>query len=272
MSVCFPRLPIPRNLCKIRLTVHAEVNAEIQSVSLSVFRFSSPWTRLWVLGQMGLARLSLSRLPDAEFWKLCGSGTGEGFTPRPNWGVWAILAVWPDEATARGRVAEAPVFRRWRAKSTESWTVFLSPLSSRGQWSGVEPFRADLSGTIDGPLAALTRATIRTRILLRFWGRVPGISAVIGQDPNVAFKIGIGEVPWLHQVTFSIWPDAASMAHFARGDGPHGRAICAVRQGDWFAEELYARFAVTGSTGQWGGRDTLTKSSNTLEFQPKDAA
>lgn len=208
---------------------------------------------------MALARLSFARLPQAEFWKLCGSGTGEGFTPRPNWGVWAILAVWPDEATARDRVAEAPVFRRWRAKAAESWTVFLSPLSSRGQWSGVEPFRAEMSGPSEGPMAALTRATIRTRILLRFWGRVPGISAVIGADPNVAFKIGIGEVPWLHQVTFSIWPDAASMAAFARGDGPHGRAIRAVRDEGWFKEELYARFHILGESGSWGGTSPIAK-------------
>ena len=76
---------------------------------------------------------------------------------------------------------------------------------------------------------------------------------MIGSDPNVAFKIGIGEVPLLHQVTFSIWPDAASMAHFARGDGPHGRAITAVRDEGWFAEELYARFSIVQDWGTWGG-------------------
>ena len=70
---------------------------------------------------------------------------------------------------------------------------------------------------------------------------------------SVAFKIGIGEVPLLHQVTFSVWPDAASMAAFARADGPHARAIRAVREGDWFSEELYARFHLIGTTGQWQG-------------------
>ena len=49
------------------------------------------------------------------------------------------------------------------------------------------------------------------------------------------FKIGIGEVPLLQQVTFSIWPDTASMAAFARADGPHARAIRAVREGGWFS-------------------------------------
>ena len=110
-----------------------------------------------------------------------------------------------------------------------------------------------------GPLAALTRATIKPRILRRFWSRVPDISDVIGNDPNVLFKIGIGEVPWLHQITFSIWPDTASMAAFARRDGPHARAIKAVRDGQWFREELYARFRIAGESGTWGGASPLER-------------
>ncbi len=47
------------------------------------------------------------------------------------------------------------------------------------------------------------------------------------------------------------------MARFARGDTPHGRAIAAVRAGDWFAEELYARLAVTAVEGTWRGRGPL---------------
>ena len=245
----------------------------MQTVSLSLFRFDGIAARLWVLAQMGAARIAFARMPDVGFWKLCGSGTGEGFTPRPNWGVWAILAAWPDEATARRNVGEAGVYKRWRKRARESWTVYLDPISVRGQWSGKAPFLAELAPEGDErSLAVLTRASLKPSKILRFWNRVPDISSVIGADPNVMFKIGIGELPLLHQVTFSIWPDAGSMAKFARGDGPHGRAICAVREGDWFAEELYARFAVTGSDGQWGGRDPLTKSLNPLNFQPKDAA
>ena len=237
--------------------------AAIQTVSLSLFRFSSVTSRLWVLGQMGAARLSFQKIPQARFWKLCGSGTGEGFTPVPNTAVWAILAVWDDEETARTQTEGAPVFRRWRAKANESWTVFLSPTSVRGHWSGKEPFVAGPQSASEGhvgPLAALTRATIKPSTAAQFWRRVPDISTVIGADPNVLFKIGIGEVPLLHQVTFSIWPDAKTMAAFARDvNGPHAKAIQAVRDGRWFREELYARFAVTGTTGTWGGRDPLAR-------------
>lgn len=244
----------------------------MQTVTLSLFRFAPGLPRLWVLGQMALARIAFARLPGVRFWKLCGSGTGEGFTPLPNLGVWAILAVWDNEDEARKSVAEAGVYRRWTEHATETMTLFMRPASVRGHWSGTTPFVAQDHNAPPGRLAALTRATVRPGKLWKFWGRVPDISAVIGEDPNVLFKIGIGEVPMLHQVTFSVWPDAAAMAHFARGDGPHGRAIKAVRDEGWFREELYARFHILGSSGLWNGRDPLNPDGVNATAMTKDAA
>lgn len=230
-----------------------------QVVSLSFYSFDALPAQLWAFAQMGFARLPLSRTPDIGFWKLCGSGSGEGFTPRPNLGVYAILATWPDLETAKKRIAASPVFKRYRAHADECWTVYLSTDSVRGAWSGQAPFDAGEPKDIasNQPLAVLTRATIKPRTFARFWGRVPNISKVIGTDPNVLFKIGIGEVPFLHQITFSIWPDAATMAGFAR-HGPHAAAIKAVREQDWFSEELYARFHVLSEDGTWGGTSPLS--------------
>lgn len=228
----------------------------MQTISLSFYRFARPLDRAWALAMMAAARRPLARTPGLGFHKLCGSGSGEGFTPVPNTGVYAILGVWQDLATAQRQTAAAPVFARYRARATECWQLFLRPLAVRGRWSGTVPFTA-VADAGDGPLAALTRASVRLRDARRFWRHEPAISRAIGADPNVRFKIGIGELPLLHQVTVSVWPDAASMAAFARADGPHARAIAAVRAGDWFAEELYARFRVVGHAGRWHGRDPL---------------
>ncbi|MFU8881120.1 MAG: spheroidene monooxygenase [Rhodobacterales bacterium] len=230
----------------------------MQTVSISFFRFSSMTNRLWALAMMGAARLSMPRVPDIGFWKLCGSGTGEGFTPLPNTAVYAILATWPDEQTARCQTADAAIYQRYRRRAAEDWTVFLSPTSARGLWSGIAPFEVS-EAPCPGPLAALTRATIKPSVALQFWRQVPDISQMIGSNRNVAFKIGIGEVPLLHQITFSIWPNKESMADFAQKDGPHAQAVRAVRKGDWFREELYARFRVLGDTGSWQGGSPLTK-------------
>ncbi len=230
----------------------------MQAVSLSFFRFDTVPARIWAFAMMGAARFALPKVPGIGFWKLCGSGTGEGFTPVPNTGVYAILATWADEATAREQVAQSDLWNRYRAHAAEDWTVFLSPTSARGEWSGVMPFDPDAEARRPGPLAALTRATVKPHVAAKFWGQVPKISDVIGSDPNVIFKIGIGEVPLLHQITFSIWPDTKTMADFARRPGgPHQGAIDAVREGLWFKEELYARFAVTGDMGTWGGASPL---------------
>lgn len=229
----------------------------MQTVTLSLHRFEPYLARLWVLGQMGAARLLLPRVPGIGSWKLCGSGVGEGFTPLPNTAVWAILATWDSEEAARHGVTHGKPFVAWRKRATECWTLYLQPSSARGAWAGEAPFVVE-DDRQSGPIAALTRATVRPAVALKFWERVPDISGVIGSDPNVAFKIGIGEVPWLHQVTFSIWPDEPSMANFARKDGPHARAIRAVRDGNWFREELYARFRILGDAGSWGGASPLS--------------
>ena len=225
----------------------------MQTVSLSFYRFATPLSRLWALTMMGAARMSLPRIVDLQFWKLCGSGTGEGFTPVPNTSVYAILAVWPDLGRAQQALKTETIFQRYRAKASENWTLFLTPYSARGAWSGETPFSEETPPDT-GPIAALTRATVRPVVAAQFWKRVPDISNVIGQDRNVLFKIGIGEVPLLQQITFSIWPDSRSMAEFARHNGPHAQAIRAVRDGKWFREELYARFRVADEIGSWDGQ------------------
>lgn len=213
---------------------------------------------------MILARRPLHQDPRLRFFKLCGSGTGEGFTPTPNLQVWAIMSAFDSEADARAVVAESPVWRRWRKRASEAWTIYLDPISARGFWAGTNPFQPSPDAQAgDGPLVALTRATVKLQSALKFWRRAPRISDSIGANPDVMFKIGIGEVPLLHQVTFSIWPNVKAMAAFARGETPHGRAIRSVREENWLDEELYARFRILGTEGSWEGRDPLSR--NVLE-------
>lgn len=205
---------------------------------------------------MGFARFTLRKIKGMQFHKLCGTGTGEGFSPKPNWGVYTLLATWPDAETARQALEKEAFFTRYRRHASESYTLFLRATSSRGQWSRRQPFEP-LGDSGPGPIAALTRARIKPSILLKFWRHVPNISAMIGRNPNVRFKIGMGEVPWLHQITFSIWPNERAMANFARKHGPHAKAIKDVRAGEWFAEELYARFEILEEIGTWEGTRPL---------------
>ncbi len=231
---------------------------ETPIVSISFFRMKTRANRAWAMWMMGQARLSLPRVPGIGFWKLCGSGKNEGFTPQAVPEVFAILCSWPDEATARAQTQSAAIFNRYRTRASESWTIYLETTSARGVWSGKSPFSASRKEQ-RGPLAALTRATVKPSRALKFWEQAPNVNKLIDGDPNVVFKIGIGEIPLLHQVTFSIWPDTSKMAEFARRSGPHADAIDAVRKGNWFAEELYARFAILGDAGSWNGASPLDR-------------
>ena len=209
---------------------------------------------------MQFARAKLRRIPGIGFHKLFGTGTGEGFTPVPNFGVYAVLATWPDLATARRAVAEEQAYRDYRGHACESATVFLETVSSRGRWDAGEPFPAE-GQRLDPaePIAVLTRATLKKRHVLAFWGRTPDISGTVREQTHLLFKMGLGEVPWFQQVTFSIWDDHDSMKAFAYASRTHGDAVRRVRENGWFKEELYARFRVLGFDGTWDGRRPLAR-------------
>ena len=230
-----------------------------QIVAISFFRFEGVFQKLWAFSQMGFARKKLKKIKQISFFKLFGSGIGEGFTPYPNTSVYAILSVWNNLGEAENNIEEREIYENYRTHSIENWTVFLSPISSKGYWDKTNPFKPNKNEfkKKDHMLAALTRATIKPKIMLKFWSKVPAISKVIGNDKNVVFKMGLGEIPWFHQVTFSIWPNAKTMADFARKDGPHAKAIKSVREGNWFSEELYARFEVKKAIGKWCGKSVI---------------
>ncbi|MGF1503289.1 MAG: spheroidene monooxygenase [Paracoccaceae bacterium] len=228
------------------------------AVSLSVFRFDGLGPKLWAFAQMPLARAPLARIPDLRFFKLFGTGGGESFRPRPNPAVWAILTAWPCAEIARTRLASEAVFRRWRDRAVEHLTVHLEPVRVRGAWDGRAPFAVPPGAASEPlPLAVLTRASIKPWKARAFWRDAPAIDDQTAHEPAILFKIGMGEVPWLRQVTFSIWSDADAMRRFAYAAPQHREAIAHVRAGDWFSEELFARFRVTGAEGRWLGRAPL---------------
>lgn len=227
-------------------------------VTLSLFRFEKPHHKLWAFIMMGFARPLLNLMPSLVFWKLLGSGTGEGFTPKPNWGVYAILCVWDETVAVEKTLKESRVFSRYHEMSTESVTIYLEPCATRGEWSGQTPFIAN-SKRDAGPVAVLTRATLKWHAMLQFWSQSPAISTKIGQNKDVLFKIGLGELPLRQQLTFSIWPDIKQMSEFAHQSDPHRSAIQKVRNGNWFKEELYARFNITAIDGSWSAFGTNSK-------------
>ena len=225
------------------------------TVTLTLFGYSGR-ERAWAFAQMGLARGRIARERGLRFWKLVGSGRGLGFSLRPNWSRYGLLAVWESAEAADAFFSSSPVAREYREHADEVWTVRLAPVAAHGAWSGANPFLPLAPRATGGPVAVLTRASIRWQRLAAFWSAVPEASRALESAGGLVASIGIGEAPFVRQATFSLWRTEADMQAFAYA-GAHRDVIRRTRDEGWYAEELFARFAPVASEGTWDGRDPV---------------
>ncbi|MCC7464946.1 MAG: hypothetical protein IT261_01675 [Saprospiraceae bacterium] len=226
--------------------------------TLSFFRFSTLQNRIWAFGQMQFAHPHFRKVPGLRFYKLMGSGREQGFNPFPDWGVYAQLAVWENEAAADHFFAQADIFQRYKAHAAEHWVLYLRPVKAKGLWSGQNPFEPYQQPEAGNPLlAVITRATIRKRRLINFWRYVPVSERPVSEAAGLIFTKGIGEAPLLQMATFSVWENEAALHQFAYQSPEHIGAIQRTRQLNWYKEEMFARFQPFRSLGTWGGRNPL---------------
>ncbi len=225
--------------------------------TLTVFTLR-PGHRRWALAQMGTAPAVLRRAPGLRFAKLLGSGARDGFGLWPNLHRYALLAVWESAAAAADFFAENPWWAAYQGRCRETWTAHLAPLRAHGRWDGQQPFGEPAGPAApEGPVAVLTRASIRLAKTPRFWRYVAPTSAALAEAPGVVLALGLGELPVVRQATFSVWASAAAMQQYAYHDARHREAMRLTRREDWYSEEMFARFRVLGAAGTVDGRDPL---------------
>lgn len=204
----------------------------------------------WAILRMGLDRISLWRMTGVQFWKLLGTGKGETFTPRDaDANRWGLLIVINQDDLAN--LEKSKLLERWRKKSVAQFMVELSPISVNGKWSGQNPFAncPKVDSNWEGPVAAITRARIKWRKNLLFWRSVPPVTTSLHSSTGLKAAIGIGEAPLGLQGTFSLWESAAAVREFAYRGEAHKAVIAATHRENWYAEELFGRFAVTKVEG-----------------------
>jgi hypothetical protein len=218
------------------------VDPDPSLVTLQVWRL--PAARV----PQALAR-SRRRVAGVAFSKTLG--TGSGYLPgQVDLTRWARLTTW----SAAG---PDPVAASWERHATESWRVDLRPLSSRGRWSGYAPFGSpDDLPSYDGRTAVLTRARLAPRRALAFWQAVPAVASQLDRAAGVRVAMAIGESPIGLQGTFSVWDSPTALRAFAHHDA-HREVVTRTSEVQWYAEELFARFAVLSSSGTLDGRDPL---------------
>ena len=203
---------------------------------------------------MALNRILLFWDKNVGFHKSLGVGKGETFTPRDADPLsWGLIAVVEDIET----FDRSPVISLWRKNSVSEFRAVLSPISSHGKWARKDPFGSELENADardsmkawNGQVVAITRARIKWHQNFRFWRSVPPVTISLKSAEGLVSAIGIGEAPIGLQGTFSLWESATAMRDFAYRGQAHQKAIADTARYNWYAEELFARFAVLEQRG-----------------------
>ena len=197
---------------------------------------------------MAIDRITLSRSKKVTFFKSLGSGKGETFTPKDadakRWGLLVVI-----DSSEIDSFDSSPLISSWRKISTSEYRAVLQPISSHGMWSKRKPFDENQISNWQGPIAAITRARIKWSMNSKFWRAVPPVTVSLKSSPGLLSAIGIGEAPIGLQGTFSRWESGTALRTFAYQGQAHIAAIQATKDLDWYAEELFARFAIIKEHG-----------------------
>ena len=228
-----------------------------QVISISFFRFKGLSNKWWGFTQMGAMPNLEESIDGVEFSKLLGSGAKDGFSIAPNFGVYALLIVWKNESSADHFFKTHKVFQDFKSNSEDQWTVFMHNTMVHGEWDGKNPFTTTKEFNEKKLVAVITRATIKTKHLIRFWRFVPKVSESVANKKGRLFSVGIGELPLIQQATFSLWENSTLMMDYAYKSQYHKEVVQKTRSLGWYKEELFARFEPYKSVGSWNGKHLL---------------
>ncbi|WP_067498029.1 monooxygenase [Actinoplanes sp. TFC3] len=242
------------------------MNASPPLVTLHVWRV--PRRALGgALTRMALDPRRLRRLPGVRFGKLLGTGTGLSFGPGDaDLTRYAAVVSW--DAADGGDLGV--VGAAWDRLAQSSARVDLTPIMSHGGWSGQKPFGESSRRPASRPpgtastdagepaggfgrtgemVLALTRARLRAVKALTFWNAVPPVARELAGSPGLLARFGVGEAPVGWQGTVSVWRSSADLTTFAYRQPEHRAVIERTAAVGWYAEDLFARFAVRDISG-----------------------
>ncbi len=231
---------------------------------LTIVRY--PKNKAWA----GFLSMAYFRFPlffnkNASFYKLMGCGKNGTFDKVPDWQQWAILMI-TDKNNQNVHLSSfnyKKLYGRfitnwWKFFGCSKWTVILEPIEGHGKWDGKEAFGTlPRTSDYDGLVAVLTRATIRINRLQNFWKHVDGVARLMSSSDGFITSLGIGEVPWVKQATFSIWKNKESLRTFAYKMHEHIEVIRKTRQEKWYSEDMFVRFKIIASLGSINGVNPL---------------
>jgi hypothetical protein len=265
---------VPAHLyAKLRLLTRLVVTGETLASSyylstmhalLTIVRY--PKKTAWA----GFLSMAYFRLPlffnkNVSFYKLLGCGKNGTFDKIPDLQQWAVLIVTkgPQESYYQSsfdykRLYGSFITKWWKFFGCSQWTLILEPIEGHGTWDGKQAFGSlPRASEYDGLIAVLTRASIHINRLQHFWKHVGGVSRLMYSSEGFITSLGIGEVPWIKQATFSIWENKESLKTFAYKMKEHTEVIRKTKQEKWYSEDMFVRFKIIASHGTINGINPL---------------
>jgi len=209
-------------------------------------------SRLWGWSRIVRGPRALRRVPGLLFSKVMGSGYEGGFDLRPSPSRQGVFALFDSAESAHDFIAHSPLVHAYQERSQEFCWATLKTFSCRGSWDGLS-LQATAEAPTQGPMAALTRASIKFSKAQAFWRHAPPSQTALEGVAGCQMAVGLGEAPFFRQATFSMWDSVNAMNAYARS-GAHLEAIQAAQKNGYFSESMFARFVPLKVHGQWRGK------------------
>lgn len=207
---------------------------------------------------MAIFRFFLWGNKKISFWKLMGCGRNGTFDIVPDARQWAVLLI-PAESCSPDEIIPKFFTLWWRFFHCEKYIITLKAVEGHGTWDGAAVFGRFNRATTEhsGKIAVLTRATIRPSKLWAFWQQVGPVASMMAGAPGFITSVGIGEIPWVKQATFSVWQSKEQMQQFAYGRKEHSDVIKTTRRDKWYSEDMFVRFLILSTQGTLRGIDPI---------------
>ena len=212
-----------------------------QTTVISFFKYKG-FKHCWqALARMGRPPIDIHQIDGLTFFKPLGTGSGNGFSIKPDFSTYGFVTVFDTEQQAQNFV-NSNEMNQYKSTATNFSIVFMKTIKSHGEWSKQNPFKSTVGMDKAKPLAVITRATIKPKMAFKFWQYVPSVSKSMDSYKALVFSKGIGEFPLLMQATFSLWTSADEMMNYAYQNPKHAEMVKKTRELQWYSEELFARF------------------------------
>jgi spheroidene monooxygenase len=212
----------------------------------------APDSFLWGLSRYVIGRFSLYNIPGLQFFKVLGSGFEGGFSTKPSLHKQGLFCVFDSEHHAKQFRAHSKLVQAYMNHSREFFAVSLNAFSTRGSWANTQ-LDITAKAPVSGPIASLTRASIKPLKANAFWKKAQPAEVSINQSAGVILSAGLGEAPYLRQATFTIWEDETALNTYAQ-QGAHRAAIKAAYGQQYFSESMFTRFTPSDMEGTWRGK------------------